>query len=144
MDNVHNYYPIRLNSFYNSAATGGGNEIKNNIFYNMGMEMYPVFFIENVHNLQIAFDRNVYFISGAALHINYRGRDYSLSECESAFEPGAIPAALQFAVYCSRAATNDFYLRAADTVARNVGVNLGAYFSGDKDGVARLQGTGWV
>lgn len=143
VDNVNNYYPIRLNSFNNSAASGSGNEIKNNIFYNMGTATYPVLFIENAPNLQFEFDRNVYFNSGAAPHINYRGRDYSLSEWKSTFEPGAVTAAPQFIAYSPRGATNDFHLRATDTVARDAGVNLSAYFGGDKDGVARPQGTGW-
>ncbi|MCX8089447.1 MAG: hypothetical protein N3I86_00710 [Verrucomicrobiae bacterium] len=143
VDNVHNYYPIRLNSFNNSAATGSGNEIKNNIFCNMGTATYPVFFIENAPNLQFEFDRNVYFNSGAAPHINYRGRAYTLGEWKSAFEPGAITAAPQFVSYSPRAATNDFHLRPTDTAARDAGVNLSAYFSTDKDGVVRPQGAGW-
>jgi len=143
VDNINNYYPIRLNSFNNSAATGTGNEIKNNLFVNMGTATYPVFFIENAPNLQFEFDRNVYFNSGAAPHLNYRGRDYTLSEWQSVVEPGAITTAPQFISYSPRAATNDFHLRANDVAARDAGVNLGGYFTTDKDGVARPQGAGW-
>ncbi len=143
VDNVNNYYPIRLNSFNNAAATGSGNEIRNNIFCNMGTATYPVFHIENAPGVQFLFDRNVYFNSGAAPHIQYRGRDYSLTEWKSAFEPGAITVAPRFVSYSPGVASNDFHLSAADTAARDAGVNLGAYFAADKDGVARPQGAGW-
>lgn len=143
IDNVNNYYPIRLNSFYNSGATGGGNEIKNNIFYNMGTATYPVIYVENAPNLQIEFDRNIYYNSGSAPHINYRGTDYSLTAWKSAFEPGAITSAPQFVSYTARGANNDLHLKSTDTVARDAGLSFSSAFTTDKEGVSRPQGSAW-
>jgi hypothetical protein len=142
IDNVNGYYPIRLNQFFNSGATGSGNEFKNNIFYNLG-GAYPVIYIENAPNLQFEFDRNVYYNPGSTPRINYRGTDYSIANWINTFEPSATTAAPQFVSYTAQGASNDLHLKSTDTVARDAGASFGTSFDADKDSVSRPQGVAW-
>jgi hypothetical protein len=48
-----------------------------------------------------------------------------------------------FSSYTVRVPGNDFHLTSADTAARDQGTNLSSYFSTDKDGVSRPQGSAW-
>jgi hypothetical protein len=147
VDSGLDYYLIRFD-YFNGNPTGVGNEIKNNIFYNVGGGAnFPVFHIDNstaFTSSSFAFDGNVYYQSGQTQYISYRGTSYTAANWIAAHEPkGKSGQAPLFTSYTEFAEANDYHLSRSDSVALDAGLDLSAYFSGDKDGVIRPQGSGW-
>jgi hypothetical protein len=147
VDNTEQYRVIRFDMF-NGSPTASGNEIKNNIFYNCGggNASAPIIYIENSSAFtpsSFTFDANVYYQGSTAQYIVFRGTSYTVANWVGANEPHSKTTAPSFASYAPFAAGNDFHLRPTDTVARDAGLSLSAYFTGDKDQVARPQGSAW-
>jgi hypothetical protein len=147
VDNTSGYRSIRFDSF-NGNPTATGNEIKNNVFYNVGggSSFAPVIYIENSAGFtssSFSFDNNVYYSPSGAQYVMYRGTAYTTTAWVAAMEPHGSTSAPRFRSYAPYAAGNDFHLAASDTVATNTGANLSALFTTDKDGVARPQGSAW-
>ena len=148
IDNTGGYHAIRFDSF-SGTQTATGIEIKNNIFYNVG-DGTSADAIINIDNStgytssSFAFDANIYYQAGRTQYINFRGTSYTAATWVAANEPkgknGQAPA---FVSYTAFANANDYHLQAADSVAKDTGVDLSAYFTSDKDDVTRPQGAGW-
>jgi hypothetical protein len=138
------YYTVRFDS-YNGNPTATGIEIKNNIFHNCGSgAAYPVIRIENSTAFtasSFSFDGNVYYGRVPAA-ISYCGTTTWAANWIAAHEPHSRTSAPVFVKYTANAQDNDYHLTAADTSARDRGVAL-AYFTDDRDGTARPQGSGW-
>jgi hypothetical protein len=148
IDNPTDYRLIRFDSF-RSNPTAAGNEIKNNIFYNVGggSTSFPVIHIDNstgFNSSSFTFNGNIYYQSGQTQYINYRGTSYTAASWIGANEPkGKSGLAPIFKSYTPYANGNDFHLQSTDTVAIDAGVDLSAYFTTDKDGTIRPQGSAW-
>jgi hypothetical protein len=48
-----------------------------------------------------------------------------------------------FTTYSERSGGNDIHLKSTDTIAKDYGVSLASFFTTDKDGVTRPQGSAW-
>jgi hypothetical protein len=147
IDSGLDYYLIRFDSF-NGNPTGVGNEVKNNIFYNVGGGAgSPILHIDNstaFTSSSFAFNSNAYYQSGQTQYISYRGTSYAAANWIAANEPkGKSGQAPIFKSYTAFAEGNDYHLSESDSVARQAGLVLSAYFTTDKDGVTRPQGSGW-
>ncbi len=147
IDSGLDYYLIRFDSF-NGNPTAVGNEVKNNIFYNVGGgSTWPIFHIDNstaFSSSSFGFDSNVYYQSGQTQYISYRGTSYTAANWIAVNEPkGKSGQAPLFTSYTAFASANDYHLTGSDSVARDAGLDLSAYFTSDKDGVIRPQGSGW-
>ncbi|WP_318349271.1 choice-of-anchor Q domain-containing protein [Aquipluma nitroreducens] len=146
VDNSDKYLPIRIMG-YAANPTGSGNEIKNNIFYNMGTSAsFPVVHIEESTGWTEAswtFSNNIYYGTSGLPYIFFRGQSYTIPQWKDSNEPSAITSAPKFMSYVPNELTNDFHLTSGDTVARDKGIDLGAYFTTDKDGVIRAEGIAW-
>ncbi len=148
VDNTGGYRAIRFDSF-SGNPTGTGNEIKNNIFYNVGngTSSDPIINIDSSSGFTAAsfsFDANVYYQPGRTQYITYRGTSYTAANWVATSEPkGKSGQGPVFASYTAFANANDYHLQAADSVAKDTGVDLSANFSRDKDGVTRPQGAAW-
>jgi chitodextrinase len=141
--------PWQMITFFNYSGnpTGSGNEIKNNIFYNSGPDGYhPAIGIENSTGFDansFSFDGNIYYNSASTPYITFRGTNYTASNWISAKEPHGKIIAPQFVSYAPNADGNDLHLKSSDTTAKDSGLSLSAYFTADKDGVSRPQGSAW-
>ena len=118
------------------------------MFYNVGGgATWPIFHIDNstaFTSSSFAFDSNVYYQSGQTQYISYRGTSYTTANWIAVNEPkGKSGLAPLFTSYTAFADGNDYHLSASDSVARDAGLDLSAYFTSDKDGVTRPQGSGW-
>lgn len=148
VDNTGGYRAIRFDSF-GGNPTGTGNEIKNNIFYNVGngTSSDPIINIDNSTGFtpsSFSFDANIYYQPGRTQYITFRGTSYTAANWVAHSEPkgksGQGPAFLSYTAFAN---ANDYHLQAADSVAKDAGVDLSANFSSDKDGVTRPQGVAW-
>ena len=128
----------------NPNPAAWGIEIKNNIFYNCGASGMIIYVTNStgITNGSFAFDGNVYYGNGTR-YVGYRGTTYTTPNWIAAHEPHGKVAQPLFATYTYQGASNDFHLQASDTVARDAGLDLSAYFGTDFDGVGRPQGTTW-
>lgn len=126
-----------------------GNEIKNNIFVNCSPNSTynPIISISKTPGIfpegAFEFGNNIYIGSKGSPYITFNGTAYTLSEWISQFEPTAKTILPQFVSYTPFSETNDFHLQSIDTIAKNYGCSLSAYFNEDKDGIARPQGSYW-
>ena len=147
IDSGLDYYLIRFDTF-NGNPTGVGIEIKNNIFYNVGGgSTSPILHIDNstaFTGSSFAFDANVYYQPAQTQYISFRGNSYTAANWVAAKEPNSKSGlAPLFTSYTAFSATNDYHLSGSDSVARDAGLDLSAYFTSDKGGVIRPQGSGW-
>lgn len=147
VDNNFQYRVVRFDMF-NANPTASGNEIKNNIFYNCGggNASAPVIYVQNSTGFgadSFAIDGNVYYQAGATPYVSYLGTSYTAANWVSTHEPNGKAAAPRFVSYTAFANANDFHLQSTDTVAKDAGLTLASYFSTDRDGVIRPQGTAW-
>lgn len=138
---------VRFNGFKNNNPTGSGNEIKNNIFYNCGSgSQYPDILIApstGFNDSSFTFDANIYFDSSKAPYINFNGTSYPVMEWIKAREPHGNTESPSFVSYSPNNADNNFHLSPEDQAARHAGIPLSSYFTTDKDGRSRPQGSGW-
>ena len=148
IDNTGGYHVIRFDTF-SGSQTATGIEIKNNIFYNDG-DGSSGDAIMNIDNStgytssSFAFDGNIYYQAGKTQYITFRGTSYTTANWIATYEPkGKSGQAPLFVSYSAFTDANDYHLQATDSVAKDAGVDLSAYFNTDKDGVNRPQGAGW-
>ena len=130
---------------YRASPVAGGNEIKNNLFYNCGNAAVEVIYIEDNCGFtqdSFAFDGNIYS-SPLYPTLIYNGAFYSAAAWVSRFEPHGRTNAPAFVAYIPFDPSDDFHLETNDLAAVKAGVNLSAYFATDKDGVARGQSSAW-
>ena len=125
-----------LNVYWNcSNSTGSGNELKNNIWYNSG----TAWSIGNT-GLGFTYDYNIYYSTDG---VEYLGTSYSASTWIASHEPHSKTTQPIFVSYTPNAVGNNLHLSNSDTVAKEAGVNKSSYFTTDKDGVTRPQGSAW-
>jgi len=140
------FVTVRFNGF-NSNPTGSGNEIKNNIFYNCGNgSQYQNIYIaasSGFTDASFSFDANVYYNSTKAPYIYYNGTSYPAASWIAAKEPHGKTSAPTFVSYSPKNIDNNLHLASTDNVAKDAGVSLGGYFTTDKDGITRPQGSAW-
>ena len=90
VDSGLDYYLIRFDSF-NGNPTGAGNEVKNNVFYNVGGgASSPIFHIDNstaFSSSSFAFDGNVYYQPSQTQYISFRGTSYTAANWIAVNEP---------------------------------------------------------
>jgi hypothetical protein len=148
IDNTGGYHAIRFDSFRGSPIANGI-EVKNNMFYNVG-DGNPSESNINIADssgfteLSLSFDANIYYQSGRTQYITFRGATYTADSWVSANEPkGKSGQAPAFVSYTPFIDANDYHLNGTDSVAKDGGVNLSAYFAIDKDGTTRPQGVSW-
>jgi hypothetical protein len=134
---------VRFNGF-NGNPTGSGNEIRNSIWYNDGNQVWDQYFkIDDSSGFtanSFTFSNNVYYTSTGTAYVFFRGADYTLADWVAGHEPSGSTAEPTFVNYVVNGANNDFRLRASDTVARDIGIDLSSFFNIDKDGVTRATG----
>ena len=148
MDNI-NFQSIVFNNYQGANPTAGGNEIKNNIFYNCGdgTSSHPIFNAEVSSGAGFAvgngftFNNNVYYKSGGA-YINFEG-SLTVASWISANEPTAKNTPPLFVSYSVNGVNNNLALSSSDTVAKDSAATLSSYFTTDKIGTARPQGSSW-
>jgi hypothetical protein len=145
IDNNDNSNIIRMD-YFRGNPTATGVEIKNNIWYNAGRgTSTAAISIDNSTGFtssSFSFDGNVYYESSSAASIRFRGTVYGASQWISANEPHGSTGQPLFVSYSPNNINNDLHLR-GDAVAVDRGVSLAQYFTTDKDGVIRPQGSGW-
>ncbi|MDB6111214.1 MAG: hypothetical protein JWR69_2964 [Pedosphaera sp.] len=146
-DNNFQYRTIRFDT-YGASPTASGIEIKNNLFYNCGggSGSAPVIYVENSSGFtssSFAFDGNLYYNASTTPYVNFRGTAYTAAAWVGANEPHGKTSPPKLVSYTLNAPGNNFHLQATDTVAKDAGLSMAAYFNTDKDGTARPQGTGW-
>lgn len=126
------------------GASGSGNEIKNNIFYNCGdgSNYFPLIEIDGPSG-SFAFDGNIYYHPSSTSYVKIYGRLYTSSEWVAGNEPKGRTGRPVFMSYTAYSAGNDLHIATSDTVALHSGVNLSNYVTTDKDGVSRPQGGGF-
>jgi hypothetical protein len=142
----NDWTPIKFYD-YGGNPSGSGNEIKNNIFYNLGRgdQWYAAWSIEDSSGFSSGswtFDGNIYYNPSNTPHVVFRGTDYAAGAWVSAKEPHGKTHSPSFIRYAPFAKNNDFHLAGSDSVAKDSGMTL-AYFSADKEGIARPQGSAW-
>lgn len=113
--------------------------IKNNLFYNAARTNYYLITIWASSNATAADWGVDYNLTNAGAHgttaVNVDGSAYTQAHPRTS--------APTFVSYTHTNPSNDFHLSALDTTARGQGVDLSAYFTTDKDGVARPNGAAW-
>ncbi len=146
IDNNDGASNIRMDTFRGNP-TAAGNEIKNNIWYNAGRgTSTPAFSIDDSPGFtsnSFSIDGNVYFQTSGTTSIRFRGTVYTASNWTAANEPHGATAQPRFVLYSPGNLNNDLHLQAGDTVAIDHGLSLADYFTTDKDGLTRPQGSAW-
>jgi hypothetical protein len=123
---------------YNGNPTATGIEIKNNVFVNCASLLVES--STNFTSSSFAFDGNIY---ESTFGISIFGTSYTPSGWIAASEPHGKVGRPTFVSYTAKAENNDLHLAAADTVARNTGVNMSSLFTTDKDGNPRPATGSW-
>ncbi len=145
--NQTGYLAVRFNGFKNNNPTGSGNEIKNNIFYNCGNgSQYQNIYIAASNGFtdnSFVFDANIYYNSTNPPYIYYNGTSYPADSWVLTWEPHGKTSSPTFVRYSPNNANNDLHLSSIDKVAKDAGVSLSSYFTTDKDGKPRPQGSAW-
>jgi hypothetical protein len=141
--------PVNFCYYSCSSASGSGNEIKNNVFLNVGTgeaSQYgaALWVGPGIPRSSFAIANNV-FARTSGTNVACLGGSCSIgnSAITSAVDANAAFAMPSFVRYAQASATNDFHLLPGDTVAQDTGVALTSFFATDKDGVARPQGGAW-
>ncbi len=147
VDDNYQYRVLRFDTFAGNP-TASGNEIKNNIFFNCGggSSSTPIIYIANSSAFtsgSFAFDANIYYRPSGQQYIVFRGTNYTAPNWIAAYEPKGKTNLVAFGNYSAFSPNNEFHLQASDTAAKDSGVDLSAYFSTDKDGKPRPQGSAW-
>jgi hypothetical protein len=146
IDNNDNASNIRMDSF-RASPTATGNEIKNNIWYNAGRgTSTPAISIDDSSGFtssSFSFDADVYYQTSGTTSIRFRGIVYTAPNWIAANEPHGTTAQPFFVSYSPNNIKNNLHLQSGDTVAVDHGDSLTAYFTTDKDGVSRPQGSAW-
>ncbi len=136
------YAPLTIN-INNASATITDMQIVNNIFYNSGNRSgQPLISIEGsatpTQCNAITFSYNL---------INAGSGGTTATRCSSLSpwtqSAGALTGAPSFSNYSAGSLSSDLHLSSSDTAAKDHGTSLSAYFTSDKSGVARPQGSAW-
>jgi len=137
---------VRFNSF-NGNPTATGNLIENNIWYNAGgSSATPSWLIDpssGFTSSSFSINANVYYMPSGSAYVSYVGTVQKASTWIASNEPNSSVAQPRFVSYSAGNITNDLHLQAGDAVAIDHGLSLAAYFTTDKDGVTRPQGSAW-
>ncbi len=142
---LHDYAPIIIHA-YGGNPTGYGNEVRNNIFYNVGVTgvaSAPAILIGSSSGFTsstFGFSNNTFYNTGG---VRFFGQSYTEAAWVSTSETNSSTVKPAFKKYIIRGSSNEYNLTSSDTSARNLGMDLSNYFTGDKDGVARPQGVAW-
>ena len=139
--------PIRMTDF-GGNPTGSGNQIDNNIFYNVGdgSSFFPVLHIDDSTGFtddSFTFASNVYAGDTGTPYVSYNGTSYTAGEWVSSHDATGVTAAPLFTSYAAGSASNDYHLQATDTAATDTGVDRGTFFTTDLDGNHRPSGVAW-
>jgi hypothetical protein len=147
VDETGSYRAVRFDTF-GSNPTGTGNQIENNIFYNVGdgTSGGPALLIDPSTGFTAgswAIDYNTYYRPSGTPYISFQGSNYTAANWVSTHEPHGKVGAPAFVSYSAGSTGNDYHLTSGDTVARDAGALFSPLFTTDKDGIARPQGVAW-
>jgi hypothetical protein len=121
-----------------------GTQVTNNIFVNSGSGGSGGAMLElsaNAGSSWVA-SHNVYYRPSAG-YVRWKGAVYTAASFVAGIDTSGRTSLPAFAGYAPGSATNDYHLRATDTVARDTGASLATLFTVDADGVHRPQGAAW-
>lgn len=130
VDNTNRNTPFVLIGKELASPPGSGNEVKNNIFYNVGNGPYaPILRVAATANLdgtcsQWEFNGNIYYHPSAAAYIEFRGQVFSAPDWIRFQEPMGSLAKPKFEFYSAFGTANDLRLQRDDVAAREKGINL--------------------
>jgi hypothetical protein len=120
--------------------------IKNNIIGGVQIGGYVPIAVTGVTSFldDNAFDYNVYLANGTSgtMVADWAGTQKAVGGLQSLNPPRETHGAYADPTFVNPSG-NDFHLTAGDNTARDKGCDLSAYFTTDKDGNMRPQGTGW-
>ena len=128
------YIMLRFDTF-NGNPTASGNEIKNNIFCNIGSTIISIDASTGFNSGSFELANNVYCVSSGG--ISYRGSSYNVSNWVRSVDTTSKTNLPLFASYTPLGVNNNLHLQPADTVAKDSGVDLSSSFTKDKDGKTR-------
>ena len=142
--------PVNVCYYSCSGASGSGNEIKNNVFVNVGTGEASQYGA-SIYIGTAGFTRSSFAIasnvfartSGTNVVCLVGSCSIGNGAIASGVDASAAFALPAFVRYAAGSTANDFHLAAGDTVARDTGVSLASFFTTDRDGVARPQGGAW-
>ncbi len=120
----------------NHTNITGDITIKNNIFYNSGNPTYDIYFIPPATAIVWDISNNIYYTEDDP-DMQFEGNTYNVAGFIAAIEPSGTALAPSFVAYTENDSTSDYRLTVGDTVAKDQGVDLSAYFTTDKDGNTR-------
>jgi Concanavalin A-like lectin/glucanases superfamily len=127
-----------------AGATGTGCQVTNNIFVNDGdgSSAGAMLAVEAAGGSGWTANNNVYYRASNG-YVTWKGTSFSAATFVSTIDKAGRTALPAFSSYSPGAASNDFHLASADTVATNHGANLSGYFASDRDQVARPASGPW-
>jgi hypothetical protein len=119
------------------APTGSGNYLVNNIFCIGSGGTGTLFWNLDLTSMPVAWtiNGNSYYDGGNV--IKYNWVQQAASAWVAANEPAGRIGMPSFVSYTYRSINNNFRLSGGDTVARDTGINMSAFFTTDKDGNTR-------
>jgi hypothetical protein len=125
-------------------SSGQGSEISNNIFVNdgNGSSSGPMLYLGAGAGSGWTAHNNVYYRSSGA-YISWKGTTYTAANFISSIDTAGKTSLPSFKSYAAFSASNDFHLQSTDTVAKDSGISFSSYFTTDRDGIARPQGSAW-
>lgn len=132
---LNNYRTIWIHP--GGSPTGNSNELRANLFVNCGNGTVdePPWAIDNI---PFTYSHNVYYRPSGVISNSYLGATITVSS-----ESNGTQALPTFESYTAFSAANDLRLASADTVAKDTGVDLSAYFAIDRLLISRPQGAAW-
>jgi hypothetical protein len=142
VDDTGSYRAVRFDTF-GGNPTGTGNQIENNIFYNVGdgTSGGPALYIDPSSGFTAAswtIDYNTYYRPSGTPYVSFAGTNYTATNWISSREPHGKVGAPVFV-----SPGTDYHLTSGDTVARDAGAPFSPLFTTDRDGIARPQGSAW-
>ena len=145
VDNNAANYPLAIN--LSSSNTTPDIIIENNILYNSGratgppMQVVLIKFYNESQKAGITFDYNL--INAGAHGSTVAQWAVIGQEWTSITQPHGQIGVPSFLFYIEYSANNNFHLVSSDVASKDHGVSLYSYFTSDKDGVSRPQGSAW-
>ena len=135
MSAYRNTFKVSNTSVYTSSQHPDIFQLQGNY-----LKIYGNEFI-NVGDSHIDYD--CYNNSTKAPYIYYNGTSSPAASWIAAKEPLGKTGAPTFVSYSPKNINNNLHLASTDNVAKDAGVSLGSYFTTDKDGITRPQGSAW-
>jgi hypothetical protein len=147
VDETGSYRAVRFDTF-GGSPTATGNQIENNIFYNVGdgSPSGPALFIDPSSAFGASswtIDHNVYYRASGAPYVVFEGKSYTAAAWVASHERHGRIGRPLFLRYQAYAPSNDFRLSKRDSVARGAGAPFPSLFKTDKAGVRRPARGAW-